>query len=1533
MKIKSLGRTSRWRAAILAVLLASGFAPVGVMSAVHDLANDFSLDANPTATGWQYSESVANGGGPVGPAVTDWNAPDFGPGQSGWQGAKVGAHAGWAKRIDNGSETATFDDPIDTVITHGFTSVLWKSPAGDTDRFASISGGVWNIRHLGRKGSWRLYKNDSLLSQGQNDDAAGTSDAPSLFETGSGGEEALKEIAYLPGDSFRLEILEEDFVGIRFTITTTSTPPDPFIQTSPESRIVPGGTPVQLSITASGSAPLTYQWLLNGVVVDGQTAATLSIPSPTELDSGAYSVLVTSPNGSKTSKPGVLYVDAPGTPTPGVHDLATDFTLSANPSDRGWKYAQSLDAEGGVVGPRSFDWIPTVFGPHQPGWLGTPATPFIGWAKRIENGELTGDIDAPPGSIMTHGASSVLWTAPAGESDTFATLSGGIWSVEKNSRAQKYRIWKNDVVLLAEKIVNRGSSDAPNSFDQAATAAELVGIPYQAGDTFRLEIIPLSGPGGSLSGPYGDVQGVHFTVTTSSTGPDPAIATHPLSQKVDEGQNVTFTVTAVGTGPFIYAWFYEGVEIPGETGASLHLPSVSFDRSGSYTVEVRNNNGSRLSLPAALLVTPKADSISGARHDLAADFSLDANPTATGWQYSESLNNGGGVVGGVSANWNQPDFGAGQPGWAGARAGAHAGWAKRIDNGSPTPTYDDPVNSVITHGPTSVKWTAGEDDSGGVADIIGSLWNIRHLNRPSNWRVFKNDTELLTDGRVDDDSGSSSSPLSLANGTGGPEALRRIPYVAGDSFRLEISGVTVSDFVAMNLTIITRQVHDAQGDFSLDSNPTASGWQYSESLGNGGGPVGPVVANWNQPDFGPGQPGWSGAKVGAHAGWAKRVNNGNGTPNLDDPEGSLITHGNTSLLWRAPASGPGGLADLSGGLWNLRHLGRSGTWKLLKNDSVTISEGIINDSTGTALAPGSFSEGSGGPSALRGIRFSPGDTFRLEILEGDFVAVKFSVSTYQAPADPIITRHPEDATVLAGGSITLSARATGTQPISFQWQFKGADLTGKTGPDLTLDNVSFDQQGKYRVVVSNSKGTVMSDEATLTVKAPPPAVQGTRHSLAQSFSLESNPSPSGWQYSESLGNGGGPVGPVVANWNQPDFGAGQPGWVGARVGAHAGWAQRIDNGNPTATYDDPVGSVLTHGFTSVLWRAPVGDRGGVADLIGGLWNIRHFGRTGTWKLWHNDSVLLTEGTLDDAAGTSSAPKSFDTGSGGELALRSIPYAPGDTFRLEVLQNDFVGVDFSIITRQVHDVIADFSAEANPTASGWQYSESVGNGGGPVGAFVPNWNQPDFGAGQPGWVGGRAGAHAGWAKRIDNGNPTSTYDDPVDSLLTHGPTSLLWTAPAEDPGGVASLGGGLWNIRHFGRSGVWRLWMNDAQLLSEGTITDAVGTSLAPMGLDTGSGGLASLIEIPYGPGDSFRLEILQGDFVSVQFSITTFEAPPPTRLSIELTDSGAALTWQGSATLQESADIDGPWTDVANATTPHAVTIDSAQKFYRLRPR
>lgn len=197
-------------------------------------------------------------------------------------------------------------------------------------------------------------------------------------------------------------------------------------------------------------------------------------------------------------------------------------------------------------------------------------------------------------------------------------------------------------------------------------------------------------------------------------------------------------------------------------------------------------------------------------------------------------------------------------------------------------------------------------------------------------------------------------------------------------------------------------------------------------------------------------------------------------------------------------------------------------------------------------------------------------------------------------------------------------------------------------------------------------------------------------------------------------------------WNAPDFGPGQPGWLGSKSGRHAGWAKRMANTNAPAGFDAPIGAVLTHGSSSVLWKVPVSDPAGVASLRGGLWNVRHLGRSGVWKLWKNDRDLLAEGILQDASGSSANPLALSSGARNGASLSSIAYSPGDTFRLEILEGDFVGVHWTITTStRVADLMADFTLISNPTDSGWQYGESLENGGGTAGPAQPPLTPIDF----------------------------------------------------------------------------------------------------------------------------------------------------------------------------------------------------------------
>src|SRR5437588_661426 len=92
--------------------------------------------------------------------------------------------------------------------------------------------------------------------------------------------------------------------------------------------------------------------------------------------------------------------------------------------------------------------------------------------------------------------------------------------------------------------------------------------------------------------------------------------------------------------------------------------------------------------------------------------------------------------------------------------------------------------------------------------------------------------------------------------------------------------------------------------------------------------------------------------------------------------------------------------------------------------------------------------------------------------------------TVNAAAAPTITTQPANQAVTVGQTATFSVVATGTSPLSYQWQKNGTAISGATSASYTTPaTTSSDNGAKFVVVVSNSAGSVTSNAATLTVNA------------------------------------------------------------------------------------------------------------------------------------------------------------------------------------------------------------------------------------------------------------------------------------------------------------------------------------------------------------------------------------------------------------------------------------------------------------------
>jgi len=91
-------------------------------------------------------------------------------------------------------------------------------------------------------------------------------------------------------------------------------------------------------------------------------------------------------------------------------------------------------------------------------------------------------------------------------------------------------------------------------------------------------------------------------------------------------------------------------------------------------------------------------------------------------------------------------------------------------------------------------------------------------------------------------------------------------------------------------------------------------------------------------------------------------------------------------------------------------------------------------------------------------------------------------STQAGGGAPYISTQPANQSVSAGQTATFSVAASGTAPLAYQWQMNGADISGAISASYTTPvTITANSGEQFRVMVSNSAGSVTSNSATLTV--------------------------------------------------------------------------------------------------------------------------------------------------------------------------------------------------------------------------------------------------------------------------------------------------------------------------------------------------------------------------------------------------------------------------------------------------------------------
>lgn len=138
----------------------------------------------------------------------------------------------------------------------------------------------------------------------------------------------------------------------------------------------------------------------------------------------------------------------------------------------------------------------------------------------------------------------------------------------------------------------------------------------------------------------------------------------------------------------------------------------------------------------------------------------------------------------------------------------------------------------------------------------------------------------------------------------------------------------------------------------------------------------------------------------------------------------------------------------------------------------------------------SFGDGAQGAGEVTSHQYTASGAFLAELtvtnIDGGMASTRATIVVF---GPPVVSTHPTGRTVKIGRTATFNVLATGTPPISYQWQKNGIDIPGAVEPFYTTPPVQPEDDGAaYRCLATNPHGTAVSNEAILTVPPAPPRV-------------------------------------------------------------------------------------------------------------------------------------------------------------------------------------------------------------------------------------------------------------------------------------------------------------------------------------------------------------------------------------------------------------------------------------------------------------
>ena len=415
----------------------------------------------------------------------------------------------------------------------------------------------------------------------------------------------------------------------------------PSITAHPQSRTVNAGASVTFSVTATGTAPLRYQWKKAGTPIAGATNDAWTIASVQATDAGSYTVTVSNSIGFATSDPAVLTVSvAPvitAHPQGGTNYVGSTLALNVSASGTAplayqWRKAGVKLTDGGrLSGATSTALRITDLAVTDAGAYDVVVTNIV---TAVTSQVATVTVTTPQRTVYVENVStlpgvavnvSIKLLAQGNENTAGFSLNFDPAALAYQSTALGSAMSPGSQLLKNTNLLGSGKLGLmlalPSGEPFAAGTRELAVVTFRVATnlTYRTNLAvsfgnqPVFQEVGSSDA---EVLPASFVGGAVEIGVPPSIVTQPTNQVVNLAQSATFSVTASGM-LLNYQWRFNGADMVGRTNASLILSNAQPVNEGDYCVVVANFAGavtstvatSTVILPPTIVADPQSRTV------------------------------------------------------------------------------------------------------------------------------------------------------------------------------------------------------------------------------------------------------------------------------------------------------------------------------------------------------------------------------------------------------------------------------------------------------------------------------------------------------------------------------------------------------------------------------------------------------------------------------------------------------------------------------------------------------------------------------------------------------------------------------------------------------------------------------------------------------------------------------------------------------------------------------------------------------------